>query len=700
MKKKSTLILLVMLLVLAFAMPVSAASFTDVKDSDWFAPFVYDLSDQSILSGYPDGTFRPQNTVTRGEFVKILAFASKDDLSAYGKNLPFADSKNHWSKANIDWAYQNGIVNGKSSTSFDPDGKITRQEMAVMIYRYADYKNIALPKKADPIAFSDSNDISNWAKDAVSAMQQSQIISGYPDKTFKPTNNANRGEAAKMISVYIDLSKSEEEKREEFLAKDVNDFDADKVINFDNSNTENFGVVLDEVEIIKDDKKTNQVLSKNEETGVYVFGNINDEIKSLKPGDKFVIPGSDPENSVAIVVETITINGTNATIKSKGGEIGDFYQYIQIDMEMEPEAGHIEVVNSDFSYAGSEILSESFQPLSEDGVTPSLKVKETFKVEHSFNANIHSSNLEVGGTIELSLKVKPVIEYDFELFGKDYVRFDMTTEISNTNKVSIEIKEKPESEFGEIYKDEMIEIDIPVATGVNVVGGINFIINADGKISAEFESESKKTSGFKFNTKDGYREIDESESKDSSFKLGMEGKLEAGVEAKFGVEIIEIVEASLNTGVGAGVKLSASIVDTSKVHNCYLCLDGNAYRFVEAKFKVELGVGKSKITPVDVTLTRAEHEFGKCYCSLLNENGELKFGWGECPNIKQKTEDEDGDNTGGGDNKPPVEDDPVEDEPEPELGEIIDSGQCGDNVYWKLDDQGTLQIYGTGSMFD
>lgn len=215
MKSKITLPFLVVLLVFAFVMPLSAASFPDVKDSDWFAPYVYDLTAQNILSGYPDGSFGPNNTITRGEFVKILAYASKDDLSVYGENIPFTDSQNHWSKANIDWAYQNGIVYGKSSTIFDPYGEITRQEIAVMIYRYADYKDLVIPSINGKFNFTDEKDIATWATEAVAVMQQGNIISGYTDKSFKPKNSAIRSEVAKMISSYIEIEKTKHPEKDE-----------------------------------------------------------------------------------------------------------------------------------------------------------------------------------------------------------------------------------------------------------------------------------------------------------------------------------------------------------------------------------------------------------------------------------------------------------------------------------------------------
>lgn len=185
--------------------PPTEIKFQDVPDNAWFAPFVYDLANQGILDGRSDDIFDPDGNITRGEFAKILAFASQDDLSQYEGTSKFTDSRGHWSETNINWAYQNGIVKGQSETSFAPNAKITRQEMAVMIKRYADYKGIELPQTNEAITFADDGKIASWAKVEVTAMQQAGIISGRPGNLFDPEGNATRGEAAKMISILLDL---------------------------------------------------------------------------------------------------------------------------------------------------------------------------------------------------------------------------------------------------------------------------------------------------------------------------------------------------------------------------------------------------------------------------------------------------------------------------------------------------------------
>lgn len=183
---------------------VFSGSFNDVPTTEWYHDFVYHLVGLGILSGKGNNTFDPLGMITRAEFAKILAYASGDDLIPYDQPCVFSDSVNHWSTININWAYDKGIVTGNGN-GFAPDDKISRQEMAVMLKRYADYKGVNLPQKMPQTVFADDSAIASWAKEKVYRMQQAGIINGKGNNLFDPLGNATRAEAAKMISVYLNL---------------------------------------------------------------------------------------------------------------------------------------------------------------------------------------------------------------------------------------------------------------------------------------------------------------------------------------------------------------------------------------------------------------------------------------------------------------------------------------------------------------
>ena len=208
MKKRSFLLCaLVLALMLAFAAPLSAAEFTDINEEDWFAKDVYALADKGLINGMTETTFEPQGNITRAQFCKILAYDAGIVLEDYKYDSNFADVRKHWAEPCINWAYENYVVNGRNETTFDPDGLITRQELSVMIVRYANHwAGIGLPPINEPIEFKDAAEIATWTEECIPILQQAGIINGYKDGDgyiFKPNGNATRAESAKLINTFL-----------------------------------------------------------------------------------------------------------------------------------------------------------------------------------------------------------------------------------------------------------------------------------------------------------------------------------------------------------------------------------------------------------------------------------------------------------------------------------------------------------------
>ena len=191
------------------AVPHVGGFFVDVLGSDWFAPYVYDLVDQGILNGMTDTTFVPMEPVTRAQFTKILAVASGEDMTEFKGKTSFDDiDDSAWYAEFVQWGYEKGIIKGMGNNIFAPDAHITREQMAVMICRYANYKGVELPRKNPAAAFDDDASISSWAKENVSAMQQSDIITGYAKGDgyiFDPQGLSTRAAAAAMVSRFLHL---------------------------------------------------------------------------------------------------------------------------------------------------------------------------------------------------------------------------------------------------------------------------------------------------------------------------------------------------------------------------------------------------------------------------------------------------------------------------------------------------------------
>ncbi|MEN6461558.1 MAG: S-layer homology domain-containing protein [Syntrophomonas sp.] len=173
----------------------SSIVLTDIS-GHWAGNNINKLVKSGVISGYPDGTFKPDKTISRAEFVTIIVRAFKLPPKA-GK--VFADTANHWAKDSIATAAAYGIVNGYNSTKFGPDDNITREQMAVILDKALKLNNAAGGKN-----FIDQAKISTWAKDAVVRVNQNGIFAGYPDKSFKPKASAARAEAATVILKALD----------------------------------------------------------------------------------------------------------------------------------------------------------------------------------------------------------------------------------------------------------------------------------------------------------------------------------------------------------------------------------------------------------------------------------------------------------------------------------------------------------------
>lgn len=161
-----------------------------------------------ILNGYPDNTFRPSQRVTRAQFVTMLYnMCGKPDISGYGE-LEFKDTSSISSayKDAVLWGYLGGIVSGYSDGTFRPNERISRAQMATFAYRLLKElvgEDVISQYNTDS-NFTDSGSIANSYREAVNVMSTMEIINGYEDGSFRPNATATRGASAKIIvSVYI-----------------------------------------------------------------------------------------------------------------------------------------------------------------------------------------------------------------------------------------------------------------------------------------------------------------------------------------------------------------------------------------------------------------------------------------------------------------------------------------------------------------
>lgn len=188
---------------------IDVPQFTDVAEDAWYHDYVYDLVYRGVVNGMTATTYEPNGTLTRAQFVKLLACSLEEaeTLKTYEGQHPFTDSEGHWAETYIAWAKDKGIVEGVSATAFDPEAPITREQMATIFGRYALKQGIELPKSDNAAgSFPDADKISEYAREFVELMRIAGILNGYEDGTFRPQGNATRAEAAKLFSLFLSIT--------------------------------------------------------------------------------------------------------------------------------------------------------------------------------------------------------------------------------------------------------------------------------------------------------------------------------------------------------------------------------------------------------------------------------------------------------------------------------------------------------------
>lgn len=172
----------------------TSSAFTDVQRGHWEEKGIMNLVQKGIISGYPDGTFRPNQITKRGEFVSLLnkIFGLKNSSEIKFTDVP----KELWCYDAISVAVGEGYIAGYPDGTFKPNAPITREESAVLLAKILEQRGekieggVVLPK----------DEISPWAKDAVAFVMSKKLMSGYPDGTFKPTQQITRAESAVLMN--------------------------------------------------------------------------------------------------------------------------------------------------------------------------------------------------------------------------------------------------------------------------------------------------------------------------------------------------------------------------------------------------------------------------------------------------------------------------------------------------------------------
>ncbi len=180
-----------------------ANPFTDVSEKDWFYGDVMFVYENGLMLGTSKTLFSPYGTATRGMMATIL-WRMEGSPAPKGKNSFTDVEAGKWYADAITWTAENGIFAGYGKDKFGPDDPITREQLAAIFYRYADYKGYDLTVKGNLDKFKDADKITDYAKTAMQWAVGSSLVKGKSGNLLDPQGTATRAEIAAMLHRFIE----------------------------------------------------------------------------------------------------------------------------------------------------------------------------------------------------------------------------------------------------------------------------------------------------------------------------------------------------------------------------------------------------------------------------------------------------------------------------------------------------------------
>ena len=177
---------------------VPAFPFVDVPEDAWYYSVAKECYETGLISGTSATTFSPMQTMTRAMVVTILWRMEGEPATAFDDRFSDVSSK-QWYATSISWAVEAGVVHGYGDGTFKPDDAVTREQVAVMLANYAQYKGVYVPGTKKINTYPDGSQVSTWAQAGVKWAITNGIISGNGEGYLRPKKSATRAEGAAML---------------------------------------------------------------------------------------------------------------------------------------------------------------------------------------------------------------------------------------------------------------------------------------------------------------------------------------------------------------------------------------------------------------------------------------------------------------------------------------------------------------------
>ena len=411
---------------------------------------------------------------------------------------------------------------------------------------------------------------------------------------------------------------------EDFMATTTEDFPEDKVINLDEDETNNFLVMSDDTTTVTTDDKTNVLLSYDSENGIYTFGNIDEQITSLKKDDIFYFDNGNIEELTFIKVGAIDIDGTTAEITEAETSIEEVFDIVKIDNDMSSGDFVIdedEELEEGVTYIGCEEVEEPNDEVS----TFAFESEKDVTFKHSYTLDKEWEPKEpkkIGKQTSLTGSIKIEGSVGFSITGtfKYYISKKFSeVEFTLTPSVSIDVSIEGVGRL----EVKLKALDYSPCIGVYVGISPKFVVEAS--VKASFNATLKFTLGIGYNTNDGF--VNKSEKPSFKPKFKIEGSVFIGVDLAPRAYVASEKVAKVELGSEIGAKLTATIsTDKDDNHLCDSCLDGDIDLVGELTGKLVFGEKTKFEKSLNINFLNIKIDIASFYYSFTFD----VFGWGEC----------------------------------------------------------------------
>lgn len=423
----------------------------------------------------------------------------------------------------------------------------------------------------------------------------------------------------------------------EFDAKTVNDFPGQTVLNFDEKDNDNFGVLSKDVVEVDSENIT---VSEN----TYTFSNSDSTLDGLKAGDTIAVFNEENDVEEVVKVRKITEQDGNVVVEADPElYLEDIYDFLKVDMEYDTDAG---MVTPAEGVTVTEIDDTEQQ-------ARSARLQGSFGAGFKMGAKFEVDHAKLGIETEIFSKTEVELKYSPHLFKEDYFYMKASEKISAT--VTADLKAEVDIDnFNEKGKEKKTELklghhSIPTnIPGLMLGGEITVPFTLKGSVGAEFNMNAYSEAGLEYSSTDGLHKIKKGEN-DTTVSVTADGEIGVALKPAFNVSFMEKV-LKFSVGPEVGVKVKGEMANdlthvgsAQSIHACIVCVNGSIEPYFKITAKLSFNIMELlKGTVFDATLGEWKLTLLPWYLSLKSElesefKDKVHFGEGSCPNQKYRT---------------------------------------------------------------